>query len=478
MPEDPATDPALLPATELLRLYKDGTLSPVEATMACLKRIEAHDRALNAFNLVDQDAALAAAFESQERWRIKAPKGRLDGVPTAVKDLLLTSGWPTRRGSKAIDPDQPSEEDAPCVARLKEHGAVLLGKTTTPEFGWKGVTDSPLTGITRNPWDPSKTPGGSSGGSAAALAAGMAALAIGTDGGGSIRIPAGFTGVFGLKPSFGKVPAHPLSPFGTVAHIGPMSRTVADSALMLTVMAEPDPRDWYALPYDRADYNQGLDDGIQGLKIAFSPTLGGHHVEPEIAELVAAAVRCFEELGAEVEEADPELAKVADVDRVFRLHWFAGAANLLAGFTDDQKAMMDPSLVKIAEEGRDIALLDYLAAVKGREAIGVAMNQFPETYDLLLTPSRPLAAFDAGLEQPPGAAAGRWVDWTPFSYPFNLSRQPAASVPCGLTSAGLPAGLQIVGPLYGDSLVLRAARTYEAAQPWPLPVLRQAQDEV
>ena len=476
MPDDPAatTDPALLPATELVRLYKDGSLSPVEATMACLKRIEAHNEELNAFNLVDRDTALTSAFESQERWRIQAPKGRLDGVPTAVKDLLLTTGWPTRRGSKATDPDQPWEEDAPCVARLKEHGAVLLGKTTTPEFGWKGVTDSPLTGITRNPWDPTKTPGGSSGGSAAALAAGMAALAIGTDGGGSIRIPAGFTGVFGLKPSFGKVPAHPLSPFGTVAHVGPMSRTVADSALMLTVMAEPDPRDWYALPYDQADYSHGLEDGVRGLKVAFSPNLGGERVEPEIAELVATAVWRFEELGATVEEAEPGLGQVADVAEVFRVHWFAGAANLLAGFSDEQKALMDPSLVGIAEQGRGISLLDYLAAVKGREAIGVAMNRFHQTYDLLLTPSLPLAAFEAGLETPPTPEGDRWIGWTPFSYPFNLSRQPAASVPCGLTSAGLPAGLQIVGPPYGDGLVLRAARAYEAVAPWPLPILRDA----
>ncbi|MDH3596510.1 MAG: amidase family protein, partial [Rhodospirillales bacterium] len=243
-------DPALLTATELLTRFRAGSLSPVEVTEAALARIEAHDTALNAFCLVDAEQALAEARRSEERWRIGAPKGRLDGVPASIKDLLLTKGWPTLRGSKALDPDQPWDEDAPAVARLREHGAVLLGKTTTPEFGWKGVTDSPLTGVTRNPWDPSRTPGGSSGGAAAAVATGMGALAIGTDGGGSIRIPAGFTGIFGLKPSFGRVPAYPLSPFGTVAHLGPMTRSVADAALMLTVLAEPDPRDWYALPVD------------------------------------------------------------------------------------------------------------------------------------------------------------------------------------------------------------------------------------
>jgi aspartyl-tRNA(Asn)/glutamyl-tRNA(Gln) amidotransferase subunit A len=461
-------DPALLPAATLIKLYREGALSPVEATLAALKRIEQHNEALNAFCLVDGEAALEAALRSEERWRIKAPRGRLDGVPVSIKDLVLTRGWPTRRGSKAIDPEQPWDEDAPAVARLREHGAVLLGKTTTPEFGWKGVTDSPLTGITRNPWDPARTPGGSSGGAAAAVATGMGALAVGTDGGGSIRIPAGFTGIFGLKPSFGRVPAYPLSPFGTLSHLGPMTRTVEDAALMLTVLAEPDPRDWYALPADGTDYTNGLDGGVADLRIAFSPTLGGHRVDPEIAALVAAAARSFAELGAAVEEAEPELP---DCAAAFRTHWYAGAANLLSGFTEDQKALMDPSLVEIAAEGAGYALLDYLAAVRTREAVGVAMNRFHQRYDLLLTPSLPIPAFEAGLEQPPDDDRGRWVDWTPFTYPFNLSRQPAASVPCGLTGVGLPAGLQIVGPLHADALVLRAARAYERTTSFPLPSL-------
>jgi aspartyl-tRNA(Asn)/glutamyl-tRNA(Gln) amidotransferase subunit A len=461
-------DLALLTASELLARYRDGSLSPVAATEAALQRIEAHDGALNAFCLVDADQALAEARKSEERWRIKAPKGRLDGVPTSIKDLLLTKGWPTLRGSKALSPDQPWEDDAPAVARLREHGAVLLGKTTTPEFGWKGVTDSPLTGITRNPWDPTRTPGGSSGGAAAAIATGMGALAIGTDGGGSIRIPAGFTGIFGLKPSFGRVPAWPLSPFGTVAHLGPMTRSVTDAALMLTVLAEPDPRDWYALPAEGTDYTNGLERGVEGLRIAFSPTLGGHPVDPEIADLVAAAAGRFEELGATVEAAEPELPGCAET---FRIHWYAGAANLLKGFTEAQKALMDPSLVAIAAEGASYTLLDYLAAVKARETIGVAMNRFHQDYDLLLTPSLPIPAFEAGLEQPPVDEMGRWVDWTPFTYPFNLSRQPAASVPCGLTSEGLPVGLQIVGPLYADALVLRAARAHERIAPIVLPSL-------
>ena len=394
------------------------------------------------------------------------PRGRLDGVPTAIKDLLLTAGWPTLRCSKAIDRAQPWDEDAPAVARLREHGAVLLGKTTTPEFGWKGVTDSSLTGITRNPWNPERTPGGSSGGSAVAVACGMATLAIGTDGGGSIRIPAGFTGVFGIKPSFGRVPAYPLSPFGTVAHVGPMSRGVADSALMLSVMAEPDPRDPYALPHDGADYGQGLEDGVAGLKIAFSPSLGGHRVDPEVARLVAAAARRFEDLGARVEAAEPELA---DCAASFRTLWFVGAANLLRTFDPALRDEIDPGLRDVAKEGAAISLMDYLTAVKAREVAGLTMGLFHERYDLLLTPSLPLPAFGAGLEYPPAQGDDRWVDWTPFSYPFNMTGQPAASVPCGLTSDRLPAGLQIVGPRFADARVLRAARALEAVAPWPMP---------
>ena len=462
-------DTALLTASELVALYRSGALSPVEATQATLDRVDRLDETLNAFVLVDPEAALAAARESEERWRVAAPRGRLDGVPTSIKDVILTAGWPTLRGSLATSPDQDWDTDAPAVARLREHGAVLLGKTTTPEFGWKGVTDSPVSGITRNPWNTERTPGGSSGGASAAVATGMGALAIGTDGGGSIRIPAGFTGIFGHKPTFGRIPAYPLSPFGTVAHLGPMTRSVTDAALMLTVLAEPDPRDWYALPHDGGDdYTHGLDDGVAGLKIAFSPSLGGHRVEPEVARLVAAAARQFEDLGAQVEEAEPDLI---DAGRIFQVHWFAGAGRLLAGFNPDQQSLMDPGFREIAAIGASYSLAEYLDAVKGREALGVTMNLFHQTYDLLLTPSLPLVAFEAGVEWPRDEDDQRWVDWTPFSYPFNLTRQPAASIPCGLTEQGLPAGLQIVGPLFSDALVLRAARAYEQACPFALPRL-------
>jgi aspartyl-tRNA(Asn)/glutamyl-tRNA(Gln) amidotransferase subunit A len=459
-------DPATLSASELLTLYRRKQLSPVEATKAALERVRRFDAAVNAFCLVDEERALADARASEARWLHGEPRGLVDGVPATIKDLILTAGWPTLRGSQAIAADQPWDEDAPVTARLREQGAVPIGKTTTPEFGWKGVTDCALTGITRNPWDVGKTPGGSSGGAAAACALGMGVLHIGTDGGGSIRIPAGFSGIFGLKPSFGRVPAHPMSPFGTVAHIGPMTRTVTDAALMLTVLAMPDARDWHALPYDGRDYRIGLEQGVRGLKIAFSPTLGFAEVDPEVAAAVADAARVFEELGAIVEETDPGFA---DPQETFATHWYVGAANLLSGFSPEQRAMVDPGLREIAAAGARIPLLDYLAAVGRRGALGAQMRQFHERYDLLLTPTLPIAAFEAGRERPDPAWQPRWIHWAPFSSPFNLTQQPAASVPCGFTRAGLPVGLQIVGPMHDDALVLRAARAFEAARPWPMP---------
>jgi aspartyl-tRNA(Asn)/glutamyl-tRNA(Gln) amidotransferase subunit A len=464
------TDIALLSATELLSLFRSRSLSPVEATQACLDRIAALDPALNAFTLVDGDAALVAARASEERWIKGEPQGLVDGVPATIKDLILTKGWPTLRGSKAVSPDQPWEEDAPATARLREHGAVLLGKTTTPELGHKGVTDSPLTGITRNPWNPDMTPGGSSGGAAVAAATGMGALHVGTDGGGSIRIPASFTGIFGLKPSFGRVPAYPLSPFGTVAHVGPMTRTVPDAALMLRVLACPDPRDWFAFPYGDQDFLAGLDDGVSGMKIAFAPTLNGADVDAEVAALVRRAAEDFRALGAEVEEVALEMP---DAGQIFFAHWAAGAVTVMAGFTDGQKAMMDPHLRGFEAAGAALSLLDYQQAVQARGKLGVQMNLFHQRYDLLLTPSMPIPAFGAGMNEPSRPDGAGWIDWTPFSYPFNLTQQPAASIPCGLTAAGLPVGLQIVGPMHRDELVLRASRAYEQLHPIALPPERR-----
>jgi aspartyl-tRNA(Asn)/glutamyl-tRNA(Gln) amidotransferase subunit A len=384
-------------------------------------------------------------------------------VPVLIKDLLLTKGWPTLRGSKTVDPNQPWDQDAPSVARLREAGCVFLGATTTPEFGWKGVTDSPLTGITRNPWDLTKTPGGSSGGSAAGVAAGYAPLSLGTDGGGSIRIPAGFSGVYGLKPSFGRVPAFPLSPFGTVAHVGPMTQTVEDSALMMNEISRPDARDWTSLPYEARDYVKKLGKGVAGLKIAFSPTLGYVDVDPEIALAVKKAVKVLEGLGAVIEQVDPGFA---DPGPCFRILWWCGARALLGKLPDEKKALLDPALADVVEQSMAITAEDYFDAVRQRGLLGSQMRVFMERYDLLLTPTLPIAAFGAGILSPADDGKSKWVFWTPFSYPFNLTQQPAASVPCGFTKEGLPIGLHIVGKMFDDRMVLRTSQAYEDATEW------------
>ena len=462
------TDPALLSATELLHAYARKTLSPVEATKAVLARIDKHDGTFNAFRLVDADRALASAAQSEARWAKGMPAGLVDGVPTTIKDLIAAKGWSTRRGSLTTDAAGPADEDAPLVARLRASGAVLLGKTTTPEFGWKGVTDSPLTGITRNPRDPSKTPGGSSGGAAAAAAAGMGALHSGSDGGGSIRMPAGYTGIYGIKPTFGRVPSWPASGFGTLSHQGPMTRTVADAALMLTVMAEPDPRDWYALPSTGYDWRDSLGTSVKGWRIGFSPDLGHAKVDPEIATLVKAAVETFAALGAHVEEVDPGLGDQHDL---FRTFWYTGAARLQRGMSEEHLAMLDPGFRQVGIEGAEITINDYLDATAAREAAGNTLNRFLDRYDLLLTPTLPITAFEAGAEVPVGSDMDRWTRWTPFSYPFNLGRHPAATIPCGLCANGLPAGLQIVGPMNRDDKVLAASRAYEVVRPIALPDL-------
>ncbi|MBV8168485.1 MAG: amidase [Alphaproteobacteria bacterium] len=464
-------DLALWSATALVDAFRRKTVSPVEATQAALARIERLDGQLNAFILVDRDGALAAARASEARWRNGAPLGPVDGVPTSIKDIVLTKGWPTLRGSKTVDPNQPWTEDAPAVARLRDSGAVFLGKTTTPEFGWKAIGDSPLTGITRNPWNLGHTPGGSSAGAASATAVGMGALAIGTDGAGSIRIPSSFTGLFGIKPTFGRVPAYPPSAFGLVSHVGPMTRTVEDGALMLSVLAGADWRDSYALPADGRDYRQGIDGGVKGLTIGFSPDLGYAKVDPEVARAVEAAVQVFAELGATVETIAPPFAEPIAAELVL---WSAPTTKLLSEMTEAQRALLDPGLRRMADVGRRYSAIDYVAADQARTALGQTMAAFHQRHHLLATPTVAVPALAVGRDTLSDAPDALWIEWAPFTYPFNLTRQPAASVPCGITRNGLPIGLQLVGALYDEPTVLRAARAFERARPFPVcPMARQ-----
>src|SRR6516162_2556579 len=382
-------------AVSLLDRYRKRELSPVAVTRLLLDRLDALQPKINAFCIVDHDGALAAARESERRWLNGRAVGRLDGVQVTIKDLMLMRGFPTLRGSRLVAAHQDWSEDAPATARLREAGAVILGKTTTPEFGWKALGDSPLTGITRNPWDLSRTPGGSSAGAAAACAAGIGALHLGSDGAGSIRIPAAFTGIFGLKPSFGRVPAYPLSAMGPLAHLGPMARTVADAALMLTVLSQPDHRDSYALPPENTDWSDGIEDGMSGWRIAYSPTLGYAKVDPEITAAATEAARQFEALGAVVEEVGEIFPSPRDA--LFTL-WAAGAAKLLDAYPQDKLELFDPGLVATAAEGEQISAVDYLGADLVRTELGQQMAAFHQKYDLLLTPMMPIPALPVGQD--------------------------------------------------------------------------------
>jgi aspartyl-tRNA(Asn)/glutamyl-tRNA(Gln) amidotransferase subunit A len=450
-----------LTAVQLVDGYRKGEFSPVDATRAALERAERVQPAVNAFVRIDADEALAQAGESADRWRRGEPAGLLDGVPVTVKDILLQRGGPTLRGSRTIDPKGRWDEDAPSVARLREHGAVFLGKTTTPEFGWKGVTDSPLSGVTRNPYDVSRTAGGSSGGSAAAVAFGAGPLSLGTDGGGSVRIPAAFCGIFALKPTYGRVPLYPASAFGTLAHVGPMTRNAADAALLMDVISGPDPRDWSGLGPVGGSFTDGLDGGVRGLRIAYSPSLGNQvAVRPAVAAAVRGAVERLAGLGAYVSEADPDFTDPAGA---FHVLWFGGAARVTQRLGPHQRELLDPGLREICAAGARFSALDYLAAVDVRMELGRRMGRFHESYDVLVTPTLPLTAFEAGAEVPRGSGHRRWTGWTPFTYPFNLTQQPAATVPVGTDADGLPIGLQIVAARHRDDLVLRTAHAlYEA----------------
>ena len=461
------TEP-LQTATALSAAYAAGTLSPVEATEASLAAVDRWNGEVNAVLFTDPDGALAAARESEDRWRRGEPLGPADGVPVTVKDMFLTRGWPTVRGSTLIDDSGSWEEDAPAVARLRESGAAIIGKTTTPEFAWKGVTDSRRHGVTGNPWGAGWTSGGSSGGSATAVGLGMGAWSIGTDGGGSVRIPASFTGTTALKPTFGRMPMYPPSPYGTLSHGGPMTRSVADAALLLDIVTGPDSSDWAAMPPPDGSFVGALEDDpectMRGLRVAMSPTLGYGRNDAEVEAAVVAAAGVLADAGAHVELVDPGLEDCVDA---FHVLWFTGAAKVVTAHGPDALAEVDPLLARCIEAyGLTATASDYLDAMTVRMALGVRMGAFHEQWDVLLTPTMPIPAFAAGQNAPDGWSSEVWTSWSPYSYPFNMTQQPALSVPCGFTADGRPVGLQLVAARHQDALLLRVGDAFQRLTEW------------
>src|SRR5438309_4995249 len=457
-------DLCFTPATELVTLIRDRKLSPVELTRAVLDRVERLNPLVSAFCTLTADAAMAAAREAEQAVMNGAALGPLHGIPFSIKELHFTKGIRTMSGSGIFEHRVP-DVDPPVVRRLRHAGGVMLGETTTPEFGWKGLGDSPLTGITRNPWNTGMTTGRSSAGAGAAAAAGLGPLHQGSDGAGSIRIPSGFCGIFGLKPSYGRVPMWPISNNDYASHMGPMTRTVADAALMLSVMAGPDDWDRTSLEAAPDDYVGKLDHGIKGLKVAFSADLGGFPVDAEVATLVAQAVGSFGELGCVVEEVKPGFADSHDLIRCL---WSDPEAGNYAQYLPQWRDRMDPGLVACIEDGMQYSMVDYVEARAQKLAYWDTVRPLFEKYDLLLTPTLSVAAFPVGRSTPePCSQHGwDWIRWASFSYPFNFTGQPAASVPAGFTPAGLPVGLQIVGRRFADLTVLQASAAFAAARPW------------
>jgi Asp-tRNA(Asn)/Glu-tRNA(Gln) amidotransferase A subunit family amidase len=455
-----------MPAADMAAAIRKKKLSPVEVMRAVLARVERVNPALNAFVTLTADQAMTDA-RAAERALVKkgAKVGPLHGVPFSTKDLVITKGIRTTFGTRLYADNVPTE-DAPMVERLRAAGAIQLGKTNTPAFGWIGATHNLLFGITRNPWNLDRTPGGSSGGASAAVAAGLGPLAIGTDGGGSIRIPASCAGIFGLKPTFGLVPVYPFSAAWSLSHIGPMTRTVTDAALMMNACVGPDERDPTSVPAPRVDYVKALRAGIKGLRVAWSSSLGfGRVVDPEVKRSCEKAVRRFRELGCRVEEVDVDWPSPKDA---WEAIFCGGIGARLAPYLGERRADLDAGLAAIVDEALTWPSTRYVQAWFDRLAWNEHPRRFFSTHDLLLTPTIACPPFKVGLDNPveiAGTPVGRY-DWIPFTFPFNMTGHPAASVPCGFTGDKLPVGLQIIGRRFEDATVLRAAAAFERLEPW------------
>lgn len=452
------------PATQIAELIRTKQLSPVEYMQALLDRIQTLEPQVNAFVHLAADQAMDTAKQAEKALMGGERIGRLHGMPVTIKDLAITKDMPTQSGSKIFAGHQPSE-DAPMVPRLRDEGAIILGKTTTSEFGWTGVSRSPLTGITHNPWKHGYNAGASSAGAGAAAAAGFGPLHQGSDGAGSIRMPSHFCGVFGLKPSFGRVPNYPVSTGDFTTHNGPMARTVADAALLLETMSGPHPLDFTTLEAGPAHYVARLHEGIRGKRIAYSPNLDHARVDPDVAALVEKAVARFSELGATVEQVSTPWAK--DGPELVRFFWAAHLTRLQPQL-DKWESQMDPGLVACIRDAQDYSVSEYQLMRERKMAYVAGINRWFQDWDFLLTPAVSVAAFPAERLMPEHwpQHAWDWVSWAEFSYPFNMSWNPAASVPCGFTNDGLPVGLQIVGRRFDDLGVLQAAAAFEQAQPW------------
>jgi aspartyl-tRNA(Asn)/glutamyl-tRNA(Gln) amidotransferase subunit A len=452
----------VMTAAELRRRVISKDVSPVELTRRALAKAEATQKNLNAFFVLLPEAALAAARAAEDAVMRAQPLGLLHGLPFSAKDLMAVARVRYASGSRAMAKNIAAV-DAPAVERARAAGAILIGKTTTSEFGCKPVGDSPLTGITRHPWNLAKTPGGSSAGAAASVAAGITPFALGTDGGGSVRIPCCFTGLAGIKAHFGRVPVWPASPTPTLAHVGPIARNIGDAALLLMAIGGYDPRDPFSVSAAMPDLLGACRAGVAGLRIAYSVTLGYARPDPDVEAIVASAARAFEDLGCTVEQVDKVFEK--DPADLWTAEFYAGVGTRLRPFVETQRDLLDPAVAEVLDAALAQDMRSYYEKVFERYAFRDKVRTFFETYDLLLSPVLPVSSLDVGKNIPDHLQDRNLVSWVYYTYPFNLTGQPAATVCAGIAADGMPVGLQIVGRALGEYDVVRAAAAYERTRP-------------
>ncbi len=449
-------------AAEMRQRVAAKDISPVELTKRALTKAEATQATLNAFFVLLPETALATAKAAEDAVMRGAPLGLLHGVPFSAKDLMAVANVRYASGSRTMA-NNIAAVDAPAVERAKAAGAILIGKTTTSEFGCKPVGDSPLTGITRHPWNLEKTPGGSSAGAAASVAAGITPFALGTDGGGSVRIPCSFSGLAGIKAHFGRVPVWPASATPTLAHVGAIARNFGDAALLISAIGGYDSRDPFSVSATMPDLLGARDAGVAGLRIAFSPTLGYARPDPDVEAIIAVAARTFEDLGCKVELVERVFEK--DPADLWVAEFYAGVGTRLRSFVETQRELLDPAVAEVLDSALSQDMRAYYETVFERYALRDKVRAFFESYDLLLSPVLPVSSLDVGKNIPDHLSDRNLVSWVFYTYPFNLTGQPAATVCAGMAADGMPVGLQIVGRALGEYDVARAAAAYERTKP-------------
>ncbi|MCZ2859295.1 amidase [Blastococcus sp. VKM Ac-2987] len=456
-------DLLFLPATRAAALIRNKELSPVEYVDAVLEAIDTSGPAVNAFATVTAEAARAAARLAEQAVIAGAELGPLHGVPVSIKDLFATTGVRTAYGSVVYADHVPDHDDV-LVQRLDSAGAIMVGKSTTPEFGHKGVTDSPVFGVTRNPWDLDRAAGGSSGGAAAAVAAGFGPIGLGTDGAGSIRIPAGACGVVGLKPTTGALPYEQASDvFSNYAAAGPLTRTVADAALVMDCLAGPTTIDPWTLGGGRPRRMPQLTgDDLSGVRIGYIPRMANTTVSDDVQEQTTATLTALADLGAQVDEIGGGIDWIPEAARVL---YFAHQFVAYGPFRDEYGDRLDPTLIDFIEKGSTYSVRDYRTAGLARSGLYRSVQGLFDQVDFLVTPTLPTTAPPA-VDSPDGREPRLMNGWNAYLYPFNLTGHPAASVPSGFGADGLPTGLQIVGPWWSDADVLRLGAVVESARPW------------